>query len=135
MSSDMMYQAHPNTPPVRSVKSWRVGGDDMTRYLPKHVLSAVAVLTCLGGCADKVQLPISRPRASTYPIIVRLVSRSDEITITAGPDGPLYTGTLSDGTHSFANLSLEDLRNQQPAIYRQVHPAMSADTPATALKE
>jgi hypothetical protein len=108
----------------------------MTRYLPKHVLSAVSVLTCLGGCADKVQVPlVSPPLASTYPVIVRLVSRSDEITITAGPNGPLYTATLSDGTHAFTNLSLEDLRNQQPAIYRQVHPAMSADIQATALKE
>jgi hypothetical protein len=124
-----------NLPLDYQSKSWRVEGDDMMRRLLMKALYAVAVLTCLGGCADKVQLPISRPLASTYPIIVRLVSRSDEITITAGPDGSLYTATLSDGTHAFTNLSLEDLRNQQPAIYRQVHPAMSADTPATALKE
>jgi hypothetical protein len=102
----------------------------MTICPPPKVLYAVAVLSCFSGCADKVQLPVRTSSDSGYPVIVRLVGRFSELTISAGPDGPLYSGTSADGTYVFTNLSLDALRNQQPAIYRQVHPAISADISA-----
>lgn len=56
-------------------------------------------------------------------MIVQLVSVHRTITITAGPNGPLYSARDRDGTVLASNLTLDELRAQRPDVYRQVNPA------------
>jgi hypothetical protein len=74
--------------------------------------------------------PASADSTPNYPIIVRIVSPSQTITVSAGPSGPLYS---ADGGHPFTNLTLEQVRANQPETYRQLQPAQaSAATPIMA---
>ena len=57
-------------------------------------------------------------------MIMQLVSVHRTITITAGPDGPLYSARDRDGTVLASNLTLDELRARRPDVYRQINPAL-----------
>lgn len=85
----------------------------------------LAVLCPILGCQSQRPSAATPPSAS-YPVIVRLVSVHHTITITAGPNGPLYSARDRDGTVLASNLTLGELRAQRPDIYRQVNPALAS---------
>jgi hypothetical protein len=64
------------------------------------------------------------------PVIVHLVGQHQAMTVTSGPDGPLYTAKTADGQPIVANATLQQLREQHPEVYRFVEPTMAvrADT-------
>ena len=102
----------------------------MARRYPLFVmLASIAAFSSMDCCRDQPRTPSAAsfvPRS--YPVITRLVSRSQTITISAGPDCPLYSATLANGTRVVANLTLEELHDQQPALYRQVQPGIAVDS-------
>lgn len=95
------------------------------RIISGFILAAAIVL---GGARGP--RPASADSTPDYPIIVRIVSPSQSITVSAGPFGPLYS---ADGNHAFTNLTLEQVRASQPETYRRLQPAQaSAATPIMA---
>ena len=62
-----------------------------------------------------------------YPLIVRLVGRHQTITVTAGPAGPLYSATRSDGTAVVAGATLEKLRRDHPDVYQHLVPSIATE--------
>src|SRR5688572_19503094 len=84
-------------------------------------------LTMAGfGCAATTS-PKAAVEAPQGPVIVRLVGQHQSITVTSGPDGPLYTAQTADGQPIVANATLEELRADHPEIYRFVEPGVAAD--------
>jgi hypothetical protein len=67
--------------------------------------------------------PTTAPAAG-YPIICRLVGRDKEVTICAGPDGPLFSASTKAGEVLVTHVPLEELRENHPSLYRFVHPAL-----------
>jgi hypothetical protein len=59
------------------------------------------------------------------PVIVHLVGQHQTITVTAGPDGPLYNARTTAGLPIVANATLKELREQHPEVYRVVEPTMA----------
>ena len=113
------------------------------------LVAAVAAFTCV-SCAccrddgkdrDTAPAPAdSQPAASArthdgatgaatdaYPLIVRLVGRHQTITVTAGPAGPLYSATRSDGTAVVAGATLETLRRDHPDVYQHLVPSIATE--------
>lgn len=60
-----------------------------------------------------------------YPLITRIASRDLTISVTSGPTGPLYTVTNRAGNDLAIDLSLDDLRAQQPHLYDMIAPAIA----------
>jgi hypothetical protein len=71
------------------------------------------------------------PAAQNGKVIVRLVSRHNDINILAGKDGVRYSAVDKDGRVVTANSTLNDLKDQHPDLYRQLAPAIvvSSDAP------
>ena len=61
-------------------------------------------------------------------VIVRLVSRHSEIHAVSTGDGVRYSATDKSGRILTANATLDELRQQHPALYRQLTPAVSVST-------
>jgi hypothetical protein len=78
------------------------------------------------GCAAKTS-PKAAAEAPQGLVIVRLVGQHQSITVTSGPDGPLYSAQTADGQPIVANATLEELRADHPEIYRFVEPGVAAD--------
>ena len=78
---------------------------------------------------EPLRLPLS-PAVDGRPVIVHLVSRDHVVSVTAGPNGPLYSAKTKDGEMVASGLTLEQLREEHPDVYRRLHPAMSADASA-----
>jgi hypothetical protein len=69
--------------------------------------------------------PTTAPAAG-YPVIVRLVGRDTEITICSSPDGPVFSASTRSGEVLVTHVSLDELRENHPSLYRFVHPALVA---------
>src|SRR2546423_11503126 len=63
-----------------------------------------------------------------YPVILRLVSRAETITVRAGPAGPLYSAHAPDGSAIVVNVTLDELRNSNERIYKKLRPVVATDT-------
>ena len=70
--------------------------------------------------------------ASDGRVIVRLVSRSNDISVIATPKGVRYSATDKHGRTLVSNATLDDLKANHPALHRQLSPAIcDAKEPAT----
>jgi len=94
----------------------------ITLIIPAMLLGAVAA-TNPGPTTTSVALPASVDGRAT---IVHLVNRSEVVTVTAGPKGPLYSATTQDGKLLVSGATLEQLREKLPEVYRRLHPAITA---------
>ena len=89
----------------------------------------------LGGCA-RSSAPTA-PQAQIkkdLPMICRLVSRTQTLTISAGPDGAVYSVQNAAGKTLLANASREELRLRHPDLSHQLETGI-ADSSAIAIKE
>lgn len=75
---------------------------------------------------ENLRVPLT-PIVAGRPVIVHLVSRDHVVSVTTGPDGPLYSAKTKDGVMVASGLTLQQLREEYPAVYRRLHPAISAD--------
>ena len=82
----------------------------------------IAVLLSAVSTTGPVQLPTE---VNGLPTIVHLANRSEVVTITAGPSGPLYTATTKAGKMLVQGATLEQLRDRHPDVYNRLHPAIT----------
>jgi hypothetical protein len=68
--------------------------------------------------------PVARQSDKT---IVRLVGQRGAITISSTAGGPRYSASDARGGSICTNLTIEQLRANQPEIYKQVNPAICVD--------
>ena len=95
-------------------------------------MSKTALLMSLGlavaGCA-KSPAPIA-PQAQMkkdLPVICRLVSRDQTVTISAGPNGSVYSVHNAAGQSLLSYASREELRLRHPDLAHQLDSAIVAD--------
>jgi hypothetical protein len=82
-------------------------------------------LTVLSGCASRPPAGAPPFVADRYPVIVRLVGRTQVITITSGPNSPLYSIASLQGEPLVSDATLDELRTLDPPTYRMLNPAIS----------
>jgi hypothetical protein len=84
----------------------------------KHRMFIAAVVIC-SGCGNQ---HAAAPRAAVHedPVITRMVSRSQTVTIRAGKNGPTYSVESPDGQVLLASATLDELRIQQPDLARRI---------------
>ena len=107
-----------------------------------HALAVLAAGLLVGAlaCTNDAPTPDTHgaprrknPRAEAVhaldgnPVIVRVVGRHQTITVTASPNGPLYTAATNDGRVLVAAATIERLRTEHPEIYRQLEPSMAVE--------
>jgi hypothetical protein len=93
----------------------------------------VCVLVIVAGCAAHqpakpvATKSVNASDAPQGPVIVQLKGQHQIVTVTSGPDGPLYTAQTTDGRTIVANATLAQLRTDNPDVYRFIEPAMALD--------
>jgi hypothetical protein len=92
---------------------------------------AAAALSIIGpaGCASQ---PGPSSSVTSNPVITRLVSRHEVITITAGPGAPLYTVADPSGRVLVSGMTLHDLKTTDPELYERLAPALAPEADASA---
>jgi type IV pilus biogenesis protein CpaD/CtpE len=99
----------------------------MTRWIAGGLV--VTGLLLLTGCASRApRAAAAKPTPIDEPqelVIVKLVGQHQTITVTSGPDGPLYSASTADGQPIFANATLDELREQHPEVYQYVEPSIA----------
>jgi hypothetical protein len=87
-----------------------------------------ALIARLALAASSAAAP---PQAHNGKVIVRLVSRHNEIHVLAASNGVRYSANDKDGRIITANATLDELKQQHPDLYRQVTApiVVSADAP------
>ncbi len=87
---------------------------------------SLGLIAAAAGCALTARSPKAyAPTRVEYPVIVSLVGRNDVITITAGPKSPLYSAKTKEGVVLVSNVTLNELRESHPRVYKQVYPAIT----------
>jgi len=102
--------------------------------MPKTTL-LVSLGLLLGGCA-RTSSPTA-PQAQIkqdLPVICRLVGRNQTLTISAGPNGAVYSVQNAGGQILLVNASRDELRLRHPDLSHQLDIGI-ADGAATAMKE
>jgi hypothetical protein len=97
----------------------------MSRSIPFICLGLL-----IGGCA-RPPVPAA-PQAQLkkeLPMICRLVSREQTVTISGGANGPVYSVQNSAGQTLLSYVSREELRLRHPDLSRQLDSAIVADGP------
>jgi hypothetical protein len=88
---------------------------------------AVAALKFAGAHAASAAAHQPPAAAPAYPTIVRVVGRDLTVTISAGPRHTLYSATDAKGVVLASNVTLDELRDRHPDVYKQVQPALCVD--------
>ena len=79
--------------------------------------------------------PVAMPASvNGQPTIMHLANRTEVITITAGPKGPLYSATTNDGKVLVSGASLQQLRDEHPELYKRLHPAITVAADASSIE-
>src|SRR5687768_4301305 len=89
----------------------------------------LAALACV-GCSTKQRHAAAPPPPAAEPAgleIVELRSRDNIIVVTSGPDGPLYSAKTYAGETLASNVTLAELRDAHPELYKQIMPVVAND--------
>jgi hypothetical protein len=95
-------------------------------------LVAAAVIW-VAGCAHSGRKAVSAasPAGGRFdgknPVIVRVVGRNRVLTVSSGARGVAYSVNGGDGRAMLSRGSIEDLRQVDPALYRQVNSGLAAE--------
>ena|SRR5437773_112700 len=88
----------------------------------------LAATTCglfIAGCCCHKKESTTQTAAANNPVIVRLVSRQQVVTISASRRGPVYNIATTDGKTLVADATLSELAANHPDLYRQLAPALA----------
>lgn len=88
------------------------------------LLAGCAAQRARSGAARAIAPAAERPQG---PVIVRLVGQNQEVTVTSGADGPLYSARTTDGQPIVANATLAELRRDHPAVFQFIEPAVATE--------
>jgi hypothetical protein len=94
---------------------------------PRLILGGMILATVAVGCAAGNRPKPAAAEGPRGPVIVRLVGQHQSITVTSGPNGPLYTAQTTDGQTIVANATLAELRVNHPEVYQFIEPSFAAD--------
>ncbi|HEV8291043.1 MAG TPA: hypothetical protein VGP94_03945 [Tepidisphaeraceae bacterium] len=84
----------------------------------------------LGGCARSAAPVAPQAQAKKdLPVICRLVSRDQTVTISAGPNGSVYSVQDFSGKTLLSYASREELRLRHPDLSRQLDSAIAINGP------
>jgi len=83
------------------------------------------------GCTNQSALAPTQEPKSKLPVIVRLKTKNEVVTILSGPTEPLYNVTTKDGKVLAQYLSAKELQENLPGIYRLLKTSY-ADNPNNA---
>jgi hypothetical protein len=100
----------------------------MKRLISISIVLLASMLTCsvhVVRSASAVQAATS-PTPAVEPMIVRLVSRNNSITIFAGPGHSLYSATDAAGKTIVSKATLDELKISHPELYQRVAPGVTA---------
>ena len=88
----------------------------------------LALIARLAIATNTAALPAG---ANNGKVIVRLVSRTHDISAISTPQGVRYSAVDKSGHVLVTNATLDDLKTQHPELYRQLAPTLckSTDTP------
>jgi hypothetical protein len=89
------------------------------------------IAIALGSGPEPLNVPLT-PVVDGRPVIVHLVSRDHVVSITTGPNGTLYSAKTKGGVVVASGLTLQQLQEQHPTIYRRLHPAIAPAATADA---
>ena len=80
----------------------------------------------VGGCARPAApvAPQAQIKQKELPVICRLVSREQTVTISAGPKGSVYSVQGADGKALLSYASRDELRVQFPVLSHQLDSAI-----------
>ena len=86
------------------------------------MLALLIAIVLTGPQPLKVPL---QPVVDGRPVIVHLASRDHVVSITTGPNGPLYSAKTKDGVQIASGLTLQQLQQQHPEVYKRLAPAIA----------
>jgi hypothetical protein len=84
---------------------------------------ALLIAIVLAG-PPPLKVPL-QPVVDGRPVIVHLASRDHVVSITTGPNGPLYSAKTKEGVQIATGLSLQQLQQQHPEVYKRLAPAIA----------
>ena len=106
-------------------------------------LMGLSIALALGACARDNRTarakapaaPVANPQLEglgtpEHPVIVRLAGRREVVTVSGGPNGPVYSVSDHQGRTMLSHATLDELRDQHPDIYRQIRSLVATDTGA-----
>src|SRR3712207_29416 len=93
----------------------------------KLATATLLVIVFVLGCIHTKPVQQAKAPQDENPVIVRLISQHQTVTITAdrAGRGPLYSVTDKSGRTLIANATADELRAAHPEIYRQLEPAIA----------
>src|SRR5438309_9736658 len=107
------------------------------RYPP--FIGMMAFLLVLAGCTANVGPALTptrsnepksvegpEPQLASYPVILRIVGRDQTITVSAAPGGARVSAADGSGRTICRALTMDELRQREPGIYRQVQAQATA---------
>jgi hypothetical protein len=82
----------------------------------------------IGGCArSPVAAPQAQIKQKELPVICRLIGREQTVTISAGPNGSVYSVQDAAGKTMLSYANRDELRRQYPALSHQLDSAIALD--------
>jgi type IV pilus biogenesis protein CpaD/CtpE len=106
----------------------------MTTLIKIPLFIAIALGT-LTSCATRKPAPPTATTTATAtpnPVIFRLVSRTQTLTVTSSHSGPLYSVTDNTGRVLLADSTLEQVALRDPKLYRWINSALCANASSAA---
>ena len=89
------------------------------------------LIIVVSGCANQSALAPTHEPNGKLPVIVRLKTKNEVVTILSGQTEPLYNVTTKDGKILAQYLSEKQLQKNMPGIYRLLKTSY-ADNPNNA---
>jgi hypothetical protein len=84
----------------------------------------------LGGCSRQTPVAPQAQMKAAPPVICRLVSRDQTVTISKGAFGPVYSVQTAAGQTLLSYATRDELRLRHPDLARQLDSAIVADGPS-----
>ena len=105
---------------------------------PIALLSLIALCSYGVACSRTTAAKVDSPSpvdqrfaglgTPEHRVIVRLVGRNQVLTVSSGPNGPVYSVADTRGRTTLAFATLDELRDKHPELYQQIRGTVASDT-------
>jgi hypothetical protein len=100
-------------------------------------IPALMIVCALTACSRDSRAKVDSPSpvdprfaglgTADHPVIVRLVGRSQVLTVSGGPRGPVYSVADAQGRTMLSHATLDELRVKHPELYQQIRGTVASD--------